>query len=773
MATANVTVKTPINNIKTASTIPKPASTNSTVPSISTSTSTTTPTTNTLVDNIALHIKNKANSKLKYLLIATIPILLLLFYLLYNYNFNSRSAKVISSMNYKKQLNHTPLQQCYQQEKKYQFKLCDYYISSSYMTPCVGNQHYDYVSNDMIAEVLKSGARYIQLPICEADVTLKSLPVVGTAEYGNRIITSLNTLDIQSVLKTINGNAFTLNNKTTNYPLIIHLILNTTNSHTLSVLADSIQDIFGDVLINVPKYIDFPIYLEKLCNLLGKIIIIATPEYKGTNLEPFIVPTTNLFNIYHFSELTQLNVPQDTLLKTSYNNKLSEKQQGMSSKNFFNKYQDTQKGKGIDYIVKNADKIGETIMKDTELLNNLTSFNKVGVTVVKPHYTEDTVSKNYDTSEAIYFGCQLVCMNFQVNDIHMQNYLEIFKDSSFRLKPSSMRFTDVEEPITDLLALYKNIIVKDNNMLNDFYYKYNNTLISFESYTMSNTFLTQIESNLKFNLGSNAITNQSGLLTHKVGITQCFIVLKSTIGASDNISMYLQSASNPSLYLTLNNTTFTLQSLAENKKGLVNQAFYFVKPKTTDIEQSNKGLMVSIRTYDSTTPLYLTYQNKNLKASNDAPQIELHNNMTFFVNEVKSQTVIKMITLFDGSLISTESNLIGVLETNTTDGTAYNVMPIKKSGTNFNLYKDQFSLQNKKTNNYLSYDDSTGFLYDKYPNPNQNSIYNIVVSKGYYNIVNTKNQKLIVFNKNLIKFGDSVSSTDSLFKLDISYTLLN
>ena len=65
------------------------------------------------------------------------------------------------------------------------------------------------------------------------------------------------------------------------------------------------------------------------------------------------------------------------------------------------------------------------------------------------------------------------------------------------------------------------------------------------------------------------------------------------------------------------------------------------------------------------------------------------------------------------------------------------------------------------------------WIKPEYPNPNTNSIYNIVATSGYYNIVNTKNQKLIVFNKNLIKFSDITSSTDSLFKLDISYDLLN
>ena len=139
-------------------------------------------------------------------------------------------------MNYKKQLENKPLLQCYQQDVKYQFKLCDYYISSSFMTPCVGNQHYDYVSNDMIHEVIQSGARYIQIPICEADVGMKALPVVATAEYGQNLITSLNTLEIQVYLKQYVVMLLNLNNKSTNYPLIIHLILNTTKNLHLMLL---------------------------------------------------------------------------------------------------------------------------------------------------------------------------------------------------------------------------------------------------------------------------------------------------------------------------------------------------------------------------------------------------------------------------------------------------------------------------------------------------------------------------------------------------------
>ena len=183
-----------------------------------------------LVDGIISKVKDNEKNNLIIYLIVAIPILLYIGYLVYKYNFTSRSSNVVSLMNYDSIVKLEPLQQCYEIDPTQQYKLCDYYICSSYMTPCVGNLHYDYVSNDMITKVLKSGARYIQIPICESDVSNMALPVVGTAVYGQQLITSLNTLEIKSVLKTIRSNVFKFNNKPINYPLIIHLVLNTFNA---------------------------------------------------------------------------------------------------------------------------------------------------------------------------------------------------------------------------------------------------------------------------------------------------------------------------------------------------------------------------------------------------------------------------------------------------------------------------------------------------------------------------------------------------------------
>ena len=639
------------------------------------------------------------------------------------------------------------------------------------MTPCVGNQHYDYVSNDMITEVIQSGARYIQIPICEADVGLNALPVVGTAFYGEPLITSLNTLEIASVFKTILGNAFTLNNKTVNYPLIIHLILNTTKKFTLNVVAETIKEVFNNnILVDVSKYQTYPIFLEKLCNLLGKIIIISTPGYNGTHLESYIVPSSNLFNMYIFSELDQINVPSNTLLKTHYNNKLSSKKQRHSANTFKTKYPT------IDYIVKHSNTIGNTILNDKEILNNLTSFNKVGISVIKPMNTTDIISTNYDPNEAIYLGCQIITMNFQVNDINMTNYLAIFKDSSLRLKPSGLRFSATEEPVVDLLSIYSKFIQKNNNILNDFFYKYNNSLISIEAYSLPNTFITQVENELKFNTGTVKFTDADGNITSKLDITQCFIVRKSTIGGTGDISIYLESASLPGMYITLVGESFNLQELSLNKKGLVNQAFFIERPKTTDNEQvGNKGEMISIRNFNNTNILYLAFENKITKAYADLPQIQAHNNMTFFVKEIKYKMIVKIITLFDGSLKSMGGNIIGVLETNTTDGTPYIVIPTNKIGGNFNIFKNQFMLQKTDTQTYVVSDVATGFIYDRDIIPSSNGIFNLEPSNGYYKILNIRNQNLILYDRNLVKFVESnaIISNENLFKIDITYQLLD
>jgi len=722
-----------------------------------------------LVDNIISKVKNSEKQNLIIYIVVAIPILIFLIYIVYNYNFSARSSTVITGMKYKSTIKPKQLTECYAINATKQYKLCDYYICSSFMTPCVGNQHYDYVSIDMIQEVLHSGARYIQIPICESDVTINAIPVVGTAVYGQRLITSLNTLDIKLVLNTIKVNAFIVNNVTVNYPLIIHFILNTNNKTTLNILAKNILEIMSDVIVDSSKYKisdttkPTPIYYEKLCNLLNKIIIFATPEYFGSDLESYVVPTTKLFEIYHFSELGPINVPDDIIYTNLYNNKLSGTQQRISDNYFKNTYP------SLDIILDNIDTIGETVLSNTSIMNNITSFNKIGMTLVKPNYPEDVISKNYDTSESIYYGCQLSPMNFQVNDVNMQNYLVIFKESSFRLKPNSLRFSELEKPITDYNQIYQSITTVNENIINDFYSRHNNLLIAFESYTLLNTYLTQVESSLKFSVGSKITTDIYGKVTNNIGIDQLFIPRKSKIGKLTNISMYLESASNTGFFITNKSTNFYLENLASNKKDLLKQAMYIEKPKIRDNTIVNQ--MISMRTANDDTPLYLAFENKLVKAYANIANTQAYRNMTFIVHKIPFKYVIKIFTIYDGSVKTMSGNIIGVLENNIEDGTSYYVIQHNnRNGNNFDILTDQFTLQNKNKATYVEFDSSTKLLYDRLLRPSQNSIFKLSLQNGYYKIINVFNDNLILKDNNKLLFGTAVTN-ENLFKINISYEL--
>jgi hypothetical protein len=688
-------------------------------------------------------------------------------------------------MNYKENIDLQKLPECYSIEADKQYKLCDYYIASSAMTPCVGNQHYDYISTDIIIEVLQSGARFIQIPICEKEASPTPIPVIATAEYGQRIITSLNTLDIRTTFKAIRNNAFVINNKKTNYPLVIHLILNTTNTFTLNNCADVIKEIFNDILI-LPsnKYNEMPIFLEKLCNLLGKIIIFATPEYKNTKLDNFVIPIFDMFQSYHYSELSNVVMPHDISYKSEYNKKLSGREQTRSAELFKLHYPD------INYIINHKNTIGSSIINDKNILDNLTSFNKVGMTQVNPHKQGDIISANYYPKEAIYLGCQFICMNYQINDDNMKLYLDIFKKNSFILKPSSMRFTETEQAKTeDLMKIYNSITLEPDNILNNIYYRHNNRLIALESFTLPGTYLTKIENNLRFQTGSRKTITHSK--THyNIGINQCFLLNKSTITqGTENISVLLETCETLGQYITFTGNNFEILGKMKNNKDLYNQSFYFEKSlihlNDADLDMSNNpdtnnpdndNTIIKLRTINPNNKQYLGFYNKQVKAYSASSQKQSLNNTSFKIHDIPFHISVKFITLFGGTVKTMGESIVGVLEGNTTGGTSYILEPINKqygTGNNFRYYKDKFYLKNEINGTYLLWNENNFYLYDKLQTPDKNSIFYLEFSKGYYILKNNKDYQLCFIENNLLKFKapNEIISNENMFKIDIKYIL--
>lgn len=702
------------------------------------------------------------NSNLRIYLYIAIPLIILLCYFIYKYNLNARTLYAISNMNYKDSIALEKMPNCYELDASMQYMLCDYYIASSYMTPCVGNQHYDYVSNEMIIEVLQSGARYIQLPICEATISPNATPVIATTQYGQKLITSLNTLDIKETLKIIRTNAFKIKRNVINYPLIIHFILNTNNTYTLNELSNNIMEILSDLLVDVTKYTTRPIYYEKMCNLLGKIILIATPEYQGSKLESFIVPTNKLFETFHYNDINAINSIKSNENSLIDYNKLSSKQQTMTDTIFMKKYP------SLEYIINTNHDIGQQILSDTSLVNNLIQFNKIGMTVVTPNKLDDIISANYDPRDAVYSGCQFITMNYQINDDNMKTYMKIFNKSSFVLKPASMRYIssshdsnrDSSRVVDDI---YKSVIPVNVDVLNDIYYKYNNMLIALESYSNPDIYLTQSENNLRFMVGSVLSRDKFSNKKNTIGLDQCFIISKSrNKKGGEDIPLYLESVSRPEYFITLDNNTFILDkkiNISSNNK----QTFYF--------EKSSVDNLISVRTTNDDKK-YIACENKIVKAYVKSPQIQMQNNTAFILHVIPFKIQVKIITLYDGSVKSMGSNILGVLENNISDGTPYIIEAVNVN-SNFDYNRDYFYLKNAKTNLYVTYDVNTLFLYDNVAIPDTRCVFNFEISNGFYTLNNDKKQSLILYQNNLLKFIDidKVISNENLFKIDLQYII--
>jgi hypothetical protein len=100
----------------------------------------------------------------------------------------------------------------------------------------------------------------------------------------------------------------------------------------------------------------------------------------------------------------------------------------------------------------------------------------------------------------------------------------------------------------------------------------------------------------------------------------------------------------PGYYITMVGNIFELDVLADTSKGLVNQSFYVEKPKTVDNENGQQGNMFSLRTTDSNKPLFIAFDNKQVKAYADTPQVQAHNNMTFAINIIKFNVILNIVT---------------------------------------------------------------------------------------------------------------------------------
>lgn len=293
-------------------------------------------------------------------------------------------------------------------------------IASSYNPLNVGGQTFDYLNLKVLGGVLRSGARYLEFEIFNSEFGEGAEPVVSVGHKLGEWKLSLNMVSFESVCEFIEENAFTVSDgenrgvPNAEDPLFIGLNLKTNdNTNCLNLINDYILKYWSDRLLG-------PDYMNQIGNiaqctmrsLKNKIILFSSGGFINSNL-------AELINAIWYSPKQYSNLSAD---------------------------------------IKN--KINDSRNKQTLLiripLSDITTnfnFNKLKreneeenrLTIIVPHdeYENGTGAsefRNMFTSNLpvdLFFKCyrdakcHFICMNYQHLDDTIDQYISIFKNSSF------------------------------------------------------------------------------------------------------------------------------------------------------------------------------------------------------------------------------------------------------------------------------------------------------------------------------------------------------
>jgi hypothetical protein len=262
------------------------------------------------------------------------------------------------------------------------FRLCDFYIASSYRSYLPGYQYFDIASKEMLRILLECGCRYIDLDIFPSSFCRDANPVVVSGkEVG--LWNFSNSIPLEECLKIIKLYSFS-NKVSVNIrePLFIYLNITANENYLLlKKVADLVDKYFGSRLVDNSKYKNyFPqIPIKKL---FGRVVILCNSRFKGSPM----------------SEIINMSV-EDNYMRSL-----------------------------------NSDQVSDNFDK-----RELTEYNKRNITRVYPVYSGRS-SENYNMSNAWLCGCQIVAINYQTSDQFLEFYLDFFGGAPMKLKPEPLRF---------------------------------------------------------------------------------------------------------------------------------------------------------------------------------------------------------------------------------------------------------------------------------------------------------------------------------------------
>lgn len=364
--------------------------------------------------------------------------------------------------------------------------LRDFHIFSASQPLLTRLTKYDYISLEMLEEIIKSGARYIEFTILgnynTSDGKVQAVISIGKKE-GNTI-QALNTLSINDVFGVVAKHAFS-KSSVINYtdPLFLYLDVQSKDNNVLDHVSTNIKLLFNDKLLP-PRYENSAVNLanEPIGIFMEHIIFLSNISGKDSSLGKYInmnheLPTSNLKRL-HYSDLLEekkfgTGKSPDFFLQskhvefseqkignpviTIHDSQIDLPALGLNEKMNLtihnSRANDTNTSISIQKVYKNKiilykdDKnkiVDEQASHNVKLYghytNNLRStiedFNKKGLTIVVPD--ENILPTNYNPKNMWYLGCQFVTLYFQNIDENWKIAKYFFRKRALRLKQSSL-----------------------------------------------------------------------------------------------------------------------------------------------------------------------------------------------------------------------------------------------------------------------------------------------------------------------------------------------
>lgn len=284
------------------------------------------------------------------------------------------------------------------------FLLRDFYIAGSSKSLVIRNLYNDYLNIDMIKTVLTYGSRVLEFDIYSSSPCANGIPVVATCDptksYLYTQIASFNYIEFDNVCQSVASYGFSGANSSDPLFIVLNLHINKRPQIIREFLCNQMAAIIRKRFKGRLLGVDYSYQRTVIGNipieiLFGKIIILSSSGFQGTELDEFV----------NYSWNGRSLIAKDSKSPNSF---------------YHMTYQQ----------LKN---LGSGGTEEIKILN------KKSMTLIVPDNNKLKVA-NYPVDFALQLGCNFICINYNLGTKIDTNYQNLFKNYSLVLKPLSLRF---------------------------------------------------------------------------------------------------------------------------------------------------------------------------------------------------------------------------------------------------------------------------------------------------------------------------------------------